>query len=68
MSSRAPTRARRLVRRSDNTVIGGVCAGIADYLGIDPMVVRIAALVGAVLGLGTLVVAYLVLWAVLPLD
>lgn len=68
MSSPAPTRARRLVRRSDNTVIGGVCAGIADYLGIDPLVVRIAALVGAVLGLGTLVVAYLVLWAVLPLD
>jgi len=68
MSSPAPTRARRLVRRSDNTVIGGVCAGIADYLGIDPLVVRIAALVGAVLGLGTLVVAYLVLWAVLPRD
>lgn len=68
MSSPAPTQARRLVRRSDNTVIGGVCAGIADYLGVDPMVVRIAALVGAVLGLGTLVVAYLVLWAVLPLD
>lgn len=68
MSSPAPTRARRLVRRSDNTVIGGVCAGIADYLGIDPLVVRIAALIGAVLGLGTLVVAYLVLWAVLPLD
>ena len=68
MSSPTPTQARRLVHRSDNTVIGGVCAGIADYLGVDPMVVRIAALVGAVLGLGTLVVAYLVLWAVLPLD
>lgn len=68
MSSPAPTQARRLVRRSDNTVIAGVCAGIADYLGVDPMVVRIAALVSAVLGLGILVVAYLVLWAVLPLD
>jgi len=67
MSSPAPTQARRLVRRSDNTVIAGVCAGIADYLGVDPMVVRIAALVSAVLGLGILVVAYLVLWAVLPL-
>ena len=59
---------RRLVRRSDNTVIAGVCAGVADYLGVDPMVVRIATLVGAVLGLGTLVVAYLVLWVMLPRE
>ena len=59
---------RRLVRRSDNAVIAGVCGGVADYLGIDPMVVRVATLVGAVLGLGTLVIAYLVLWVVLPRE
>lgn len=68
MSSPAPTQARRLVRRSDNIVIAGVCSGVADYLGVDPLVVRVAALVGAVLGFGTLIVAYLVLWAVLPLE
>lgn len=68
MSSPAPTQARRLVRRSDNIVIAGVCSGIADYLGVDPMAVRVAALVGAVLGFGTLIVAYVALWVLLPLE
>jgi phage shock protein PspC (stress-responsive transcriptional regulator) len=27
--------------RSDNKMIGGVCAGIAEYFGIDPTVVRV---------------------------
>lgn len=68
MSSPAPSQARRLVRRSDNTVIAGVCSGIADYLGVDPMAVRVAALIGAVLGFGTLIVAYVALWVLLPLE
>lgn len=61
-----PAQTRRLVRRSDDTVIAGVCSGVADYLGVDPMLVRVLTLVGAVLGFGTLVVAYVVLWVVLP--
>src|SRR5512143_2654778 len=34
---------KRLLRARDDRVIGGVCGGIAQYFGIDPLIVRIAA-------------------------
>jgi phage shock protein PspC (stress-responsive transcriptional regulator) len=57
---------KRLVRRTDNKMIGGVCAGVADYFGLDPTLVRVLTVVGAVLGLGSIVIAYVVAWAVMP--
>jgi phage shock protein PspC (stress-responsive transcriptional regulator) len=59
-------RRKRLVRSTDNKMIGGVCAGVADYFGIDPTLVRVLTVVGAVLGLGSVVIAYVVAWAVMP--
>ena len=55
----------RMYRDTDNRIIGGVCAGMAAYWSIDPIIPRIilAALVLAG-GLGLLI--YLVLWIVLP--
>jgi phage shock protein C len=38
----------------------GVCAGIADYTGIDVLFIRIGAVVGTIIGSGTILVAYLV--------
>ncbi len=54
-----------LVRRSDEHVVAGVCAGVARWLGVDPIVVRLAALILA-LANGIGVVAYVVAWVVLP--
>jgi phage shock protein PspC (stress-responsive transcriptional regulator) len=59
-------RRKRLVRSTDNKMIGGVCAGVADYFGLDPTLVRVLTVVGAVLGLGSIVIAYVVAWAVMP--
>jgi len=66
--STAPTAhsTRRLVRRTDDRMIAGVCSGVADYLGVDVTLVRLIAVVGAVLGFGTLIVAYLVAWVLMP--
>ena len=36
----------------------GVCAGIADYTGIDVSIVRIAMVLGTVLGSGALIIVY----------
>lgn len=58
--------ARRLVRRSDDKMIAGVCSGVARYLGIDVTLVRVLTVLGAVFGFGSLLVAYVVLWAVVP--
>ena len=51
--------------RSNNKMIGGVCAGIADYLGLDPTIVRIVwVLMLFFAGFGILL--YLILWIIMP--
>jgi phage shock protein PspC (stress-responsive transcriptional regulator) len=60
------TSQRRLVRSSDNRMLGGVCAGVADYLGVDVTIVRLLTVVGTVLGFGSLIVAYVVAWLLMP--
>lgn len=45
--------------------IGGVCGGIAEYFGIDSLLVRIA-FIALVLGVGTGVLAYILLWILAP--
>jgi phage shock protein PspC (stress-responsive transcriptional regulator) len=59
---------KRLVRGCDDSMLGGVCSGVADYLGVDVTLVRLLTVLGAVFGLGSLVVAYVVLWIVLPQE
>lgn len=38
----------------------GVCSGIADYTGVDPLIVRVGFVAGTLLGLGFLPIIYLV--------
>ncbi len=50
-------------------MLGGVCGGIADYLGWDPTLVRILFVAVSILSAafpGTFV--YIILWIVLPSD
>jgi len=64
-SARVP---RRLVRRTDDKMIGGVCAGLADHLGLDVTLVRLLTVVVTVLGFGSVVIAYLVALVIVPKD
>jgi phage shock protein PspC (stress-responsive transcriptional regulator) len=57
---------RRLRRRSQDAPLGGVCAGIAEHLGVDVTIVRLVAVVLAITGPG--VIAYLIAWVVVPDD
>ncbi len=36
----------RLYRNTERGLLAGVCAGIADYLGVEPLLVRLAAILG----------------------
>jgi len=57
---------RRLYRSRTESVIGGVCGGVAEYLDVDPSIVRIIwAILGLVTG-GIFVVLYVVMWIVVP--
>jgi len=52
------------LRRGSDRIIGGVCSGLAAYFGIDPLLVRIAFVILAIVppGIGIGVILYLVLW------
>ena len=52
--------------RSREALVAGVCAGIADYFNVDPVVVRILAIVLTVASGGVLALAYVGLWIALP--
>ena len=64
-SAEPKDRRRRLYRDADDKVIGGVCAGFANYFSIDVVVVRVVFLVlGFFTGFGFIL--YLILWAATP--
>ena len=57
---------KKLMRSSTDKKIAGVCAGLADYFDMDPTVIRVLWLL-TVLCAGTGILAYIILWIVLPL-
>ncbi|MCP4361283.1 MAG: PspC domain-containing protein [Chloroflexi bacterium] len=56
---------KKLTRSTDDRMIAGVAAGVAEYLNIDPVLVRILFVLLALAG-GPGVLIYLVLWLVMP--
>ncbi|ACT60598.1 envelope stress response membrane protein PspC [Hirschia baltica] len=59
---------KRFYRPTNDRMIGGVCAGIAERMGWDPLLVRIAAVVSMITGVfsGVVFAGYLITWAVTP--
>lgn len=57
---------KNLTRSRDDKWLGGVCGGIGRYTNTDPNLVRLAAVVLAVLGFGTVIIAYLIAWVLMP--
>ena len=60
------TETRRLVRRRDDRMVAGVCSGLADYLGADPTVLRLLAVVAVAFTGGAALLAYLAAWILVP--
>src|SRR4051812_10699227 len=56
---------RRLYRSRDERLLGGVCGGLAEYFGIDPVIVRIIA-VALVFAGGAGFLAYIAAWLLVP--
>lgn len=55
----------QLTRSRDDRVIAGVCGGLGRYFGLDPVLLRVAAVILVLFG-GTGLLAYLILWIVIP--
>lgn len=55
---------KKLHRSSSQKMLAGVCGGLAEYLGIDVMIIRLAFVVAALLGSAGIWL-YVILWIVL---
>jgi phage shock protein C len=62
----SPQSPRRLVRSRDDRWLAGVCGGVADYAGVDANLVRLVVVLGTIFGFGSLLVAYVVAWILMP--
>lgn len=57
---------RKFYRSRTDRMISGICGGIAEYFGIDPVFVRLIAVVLLVVGNVGVVIAYLIMAVVVP--
>lgn len=57
---------RKLYRSKTDRMIGGVCGGLGEYFNVDSTVVRLAFIVGTLLG-GPGLVAYIICLILIPL-
>ena len=58
---------KRLHRSRSNRIIWGVCGGLADYFGIDPVIVRVV-FVLLIFANGLGILAYIILAIVIPAE
>lgn len=56
---------KRLYRSSTDKVLGGVCAGIADYFAVDPVLVRLIWVLLTLAG-GAGILLYIIAWIIVP--
>lgn len=56
----------RLYRNENDKMIGGVCSGLANYLRIDPTIIRILFAVITFGGFGAGLLIYILMWIIVP--
>ena len=57
--------AKKLYRSRTNRMLGGVCAGLAEYFDRDPVLIRVIAVVTLLFGSAGFW-AYVIMWLIVP--
>lgn len=57
---------KKLYLSGTNKKIGGVCGGLGEYFDVDPTLVRVIFIFITLLSLGLGIVAYILIWMVIP--
>ena len=61
--------AKKLVRPQDQKMMGGVCAGLADYLDIDVSLVRLLFVAVTIMtALFPMLIFYIIAWVIVPAE
>lgn len=66
MSPYASSSGRRFFRSADQAILGGVCAGVADYFGFNLRVTRILTIIAFCMATLMTVVAYIAIVVLVP--
>jgi phage shock protein C len=56
---------QKLYRSQTNTMLGGVCGGLGEFFGVDASLIRLAFVLGALLG-GHTILLYLIMLVIVP--
>lgn len=59
---------KKLFRSRTEKWIGGICGGLGIFFGMDPTIWRLIFLLGALFGLGSFILIYIVMWIVVPRE
>jgi len=58
---------KRVYRAAEkDSMIGGVCGGLATYWNVDPTLIRLLSVVLAFISLGAALLAYIAAWVIMP--
>ena len=57
---------KQLYRDTDNATIAGVSSGLGHFFGISPIIIRLIFIASVLLGVGSGIIIYLILWFVIP--
>ncbi len=56
---------KKLYRSVTDKMLGGVCGGLAEYFSIDPVLIRLIFVLAVIFG-GSGILAYIILWIIIP--
>ena len=56
---------KKLYRSKKKRVIAGVCGGLGEYLGVDPVIIRVV-WIALALAYGAGILAYIIAWILIP--
>jgi len=58
---------KRLYRSRDNRIIWGICGGIGNYFNVDPVLIRVIAVLTLIFG-GWGILIYIILYFIIPIE
>ena len=62
------TNVKRLYRSRNDRMLAGVCGGLAEFLGVDATLIRLAVVLGVFLSVSGLFWVYLIMALLVPLE
>jgi len=59
---------KRLFRSKKEQMLGGICGGLAEYIDVDPSIIRLVFVVLIVLSWGLFLFVYIAAWVIVPVS